>query len=236
MSKSRVVAPSMVEQTCAILRERIRLGEIPPGTRLRQEVLAEELGISRTPLREAMRLLAADGLVVLEPNRGAVVVELSHDDRVAFWEARLALEPAAARMGAQRRAASGVTAMEAAIADQRASVEAAIADQRASVEAAIADQRASMVGDQGFAANRAFHLALVASAGNPHLDRFAEALWVRAVGAAIYATQASDSSVVAAYADQHAAILAAIMSGDADRAESLTREHILASPVPGSIS
>ncbi len=225
MSKSRVVAPSMVEQTCAILRERIRLGEIPPGTRLRQEVLAEELGISRTPLREAMRLLAADGLVVLEPNRGAVVVELSHDDRVAFWEARLALEPAAARMGAQRRAASGVTAMEG-----------AIADQRASVEAAIADQRASMVGDQGFAANRAFHLALVASAGNPHLDRFAEALWVRAVGAAIYATQASDSSVVAAYADQHAAILAAIMSGDADRAESLTREHILASPVPGSIS
>ncbi len=225
MSKSRVVAPSMVEQACEILRERIRLGEIPPGTRLRQEVLAEELGISRTPLREAMRLLAADGLVVLEPNRGAVVVELSHDDRVAFWEARLALEPAAARMGAQRRAASGVTAMEA-----------AIADQRASVEAAIADQRASMVGDQGFAANRAFHLALVASAGNPHLDRFAEALWVRAVGAAIYATQASDSSVVAAYADQHAAILAAIMSGDADRAESLTREHILASPVPGSIS
>ncbi len=215
----------MVEQACEILRERIRLGEIPPGTRLRQEVLAEELGISRTPLREAMRLLAADGLVVLEPNRGAVVVELSHDDRVAFWEARLALEPAAARMGAQRRAASGVTAMEV-----------AIADQRASVEAAIADQRASMVGDQGFAANRAFHLALVASAGNPHLDRFAEALWVRAVGAAIYATQASDSSVVAAYADQHAAILAAIMSGDADRAESLTREHILASPVPGSIS
>ncbi len=225
MSKSRVVAPSMVEQACEILRERIRLGDIPPGTRLRQEVLAEELGVSRTPLREAMRLLAADGLVVLEPNRGAVVVELSHDDRVAFWEARLALEPAAARMGAQRRAASGVAAMEA-----------AIADQRASMVAAIADQRASMVGDQGFAANRAFHLALVASAGNPHLDRFAEALWVRAVGAAIYATQASDNSVVAAYADQHAAILAAITSGDADRAESLTREHILASPVPANAS
>ncbi len=214
MSKSRVVAPSMVEQACEILRERIRLGDIPPGTRLRQEVLAEELGVSRTPLREAMRLLAADGLVVLEPNRGAVVVELSHDDRVAFWEARLALEPAAARMGAQRRAASGVAAME----------------------AAISDQRASMVGDQGFAANRAFHLALVASAGNPHLDRFAEALWVRAVGAAIYATQASNDSVVAAYADQHAAILAAITSGDADRAEVLTREHILASPVPGNAS
>ncbi|MFM7695022.1 MAG: GntR family transcriptional regulator, partial [Actinomycetota bacterium] len=44
----------MVEQTRGILRERIRSGELPPGTRLRQERLAEELGISRTPLREAL--------------------------------------------------------------------------------------------------------------------------------------------------------------------------------------
>ena len=102
MPKSRVVAPSMVEQTCEILRERIRTGELPPGTRLRQETLADELGISRTPLREAMRLLAADGLVELEPNRGAVVTALSREAQVRFWEARLALEPAAARLGAAR--------------------------------------------------------------------------------------------------------------------------------------
>ena len=210
MPNSRVVAPSMVEQTCDILRERIRTGEIPPGTRLRQEVLAEELGISRTPLREAMRLLAADGLVELEPNRGAIVTALRHDDQVAFWEARLALEPAAARLAAERPSPSGLEAMRAAITEQRA------------------------VGsdDQGFAANRAFHLALVAAAGNSHLNRFAETLWVRAVGQTIYAAQSSDATVVAAYADQHAAILAAIESGDAEVAEQLTREHILASPVP----
>ena len=200
----------MVEQTCDILRERIRTGEIPPGTRLRQEVLAEELGISRTPLREAMRLLAADGLVELEPNRGAIVTALRHDDQVAFWEARLALEPAAARLAAERPSATGIEAMR----------------------TAIAEQRSARADGEGFAANRAFHLALVAAAGNPHLDRFAETLWVRTVGQSIYTAQSSDATVVAAYADQHAAMLAAIESGDAERAERLTREHILASPVP----
>ena len=200
----------MVEQTCDILRERIRTGEIPPGTRLRQEVLAEELGISRTPLREAMRLLAADGLVELEPNRGAIVTALRHDDQVAFWEARLALEPAAARLAAERPSATGIEAMR----------------------TAIAEQRSARADGEGFAANRAFHLALVAAAGNPHLDRFAETLWVRAVGQSIYTAQSSDATVVAAYADQHAAMLAAIERGDAELAERLTREHILASPVP----
>jgi DNA-binding GntR family transcriptional regulator len=210
MPNSRVVASSMVEQTCDILRERIRTGEIPPGTRLRQEVLAEELGISRTPLREAMRLLAADGLVELEPNRGAIVTALRHDDQVAFWEARLALEPAAARLAAERPSATGIEAMR----------------------TAIAEQRSARADGEGFAANRAFHLALVAAAGNPHLDRFAETLWVRTVGQSIYTAQSSDATVVAAYADQHAAMLAAIERGDAERAERLTREHILASPVP----
>lgn len=214
MSNSRVVASSMVEQTCDILRERIRTGEILPGTRLRQEVLAEELGISRTPLREAMRLLAADGLVELEPNRGAIVTALRHDDQVRFWEARLALEPAAARLAAERPSTSGIEAMG----------------------TAIAEQRSAGADDQGFAANRAFHLALVAAAGNPHLDRFAETLWVRTVGQSIYAAQSSDATVVAAYADQHAAMLAAIQSGDAELAERLTREHILDAPVPEAIS
>ncbi|MGI9117337.1 MAG: GntR family transcriptional regulator [Gaiellales bacterium] len=209
MPKSRVIAPSMVEQTCSILRERIRTGELPAGTRLRQEVLAEELGISRTPLREAMRLLAADGLVELEPNRGAVVTALSREAQVQFWRARLALEPAAARLGAETREPTALKAMARAIADQRAGTAAA-----------------------GFAANRAFHLALVQSAGNAHLDRFAESLWVQAVGTVIYDAQAGDPAIAAGYADDHQAILDAITAGDAELAERRTREHILASPVP----
>ena len=198
----------MVEQTCEILRERIRTGELPPGTRLRQETLADELGISRTPLREAMRLLAADGLVELEPNRGAVVTALSREAQVRFWEARLALEPAAARLGAETRDRAALKAMTAAIEDQRSGA------------------------DRSFAANRAFHLALVHSAGNPHLDRFAETLWVQAVGTVIFDAQTADAATGASYAEPHQAILDAITAGDAELAERLTREHILASPVP----
>lgn len=209
MPKAKVVAPSMVEQTCAILRERIRTGELSPGTRLRQEVLAEELGVSRTPLREALRLLAADGLIELEPNRGAVVTALSRDAQVQFWEARVALEPAAARLGAERRDPAALADMATAIREQRAAA-----------------------ADGGFAANRAFHLALVRSAGNPHLDRFAETLWVQSVGTVIYAAQTPDRDAAGGYADAHQAILDAITAGDAERAERLTREHILASPVP----
>ena len=62
------------------LRELITEGVLPPGTRLNERALGERLGVSRTPLREAFRLLAAHGLIELQPNRGAVVVELSLDD------------------------------------------------------------------------------------------------------------------------------------------------------------
>lgn len=210
---SRVVTESMVQQTCDILRERIRTGDLAPGARLRQEQLADELGVSRTPLREALRLLAADGLVELVPNRGAVVTTLSHEDRVAFWEARLALEPAAARLAAERRDATGLAAMRRAIADQRGAAD---------------DER-------GFAANRAFHLALVETAGNEHLERFAETLWVRAVGSSIYRSQVGDGGgTPVAFIAEHEAILAAIEAGDCDHAEALTRAHILAAPVPAA--
>ena len=96
---------------------------------------------------------------------------------------------------------------------------------------AIAAQRSGDA-DGGFAANRAFHLALVRSAGNPHLDRFAESVWVQTVGTVIYAAQTTDAAQAATYADAHEAILDAIAAGDAELAERLTREHILASPVP----
>jgi DNA-binding GntR family transcriptional regulator len=62
------------------LREMIIEGELPPGTRLNERALCDRLGASRTPLREAFRLLAAEHLVELQPNRGAQVVSLSDDD------------------------------------------------------------------------------------------------------------------------------------------------------------
>ena len=74
------------------LREMIIEGELAPGARLNERALCERLGVSRTPLREAFRVLAAEGLVDLQPNRGAQVVALSDDDIRDSFEVMGALE------------------------------------------------------------------------------------------------------------------------------------------------
>ena len=77
-----------------------------------------------------------------------------------------------------------------------------------------------------FGANRDFHLALVAGAGNPFLRRFVEGLWARRVGLRIYEAQRESPDLIALDADQHEAIADAVARGAADEAERLTREHI----------
>ena len=69
-------SPTLPAAVAERLRELITEGTLAPGARLNERALGESLGVSRTPLREAFRLLAADGLVVLAPNRGAQVVAL----------------------------------------------------------------------------------------------------------------------------------------------------------------
>ena len=64
---------ALVDRLAATIHARVLAGDIPSGSRLRQESLATEFGVSRTPVREALRKLQADGVVELEPNRGAVV-------------------------------------------------------------------------------------------------------------------------------------------------------------------
>ena len=85
---SRTLPASTAER----LRDLITEGELAPGTRLNERALCDRLGISRTPLREAFRLLAADGLVELLPNRGATVVSLSGTDIRESFEVMSALE------------------------------------------------------------------------------------------------------------------------------------------------
>src|SRR3954471_7955836 len=89
---------SVVDQVYAAVRARILSGDLPRGTRLRQASLADELGVSRTPLREALRRLSTEGLVEFSPNRGATVSELDFGDIRHAWAARVALEPGAARL------------------------------------------------------------------------------------------------------------------------------------------
>ena len=187
------------------IRERITSGSLPRGARVHQEDLAEELGVSRTPVREALRRLAAEGLVEMRTNRGARVADIDQGGMRGAYDARLVVEPGAARLAAARRLAEPLARMRAAVAAQRRSLR--------SVE-------------RSFEANREFHLALVAASGNDYLLQLVERLWVARIGATIYERQVETQERMALDVREHEQILEAIEAGDGRRAESLTRRHL----------
>ncbi|HEY5365939.1 MAG TPA: GntR family transcriptional regulator [Casimicrobiaceae bacterium] len=95
------------------LRALITEGELAPGTRLNERALGERLGVSRTPLREALRLLAADGLVDLQPNRGAQVVTLLENDVRESFEVMSGLEAQSGELACRRITADDVAEVKA---------------------------------------------------------------------------------------------------------------------------
>jgi DNA-binding transcriptional regulator YhcF (GntR family) len=117
--KRQLEIKSVVDQVHAELLERIVAGELPPGARLRQEALAEELGVSRTPLREALARLVSEGLVEFVPNRGATVANRDFGDMEEAWRARLVIEPGAARLAAERREPAVIERMRDTVVRQR---------------------------------------------------------------------------------------------------------------------
>src|SRR5437588_3494343 len=141
----RLNIASVVDQVYAAIRERISNGSLPRGGRVHQEDLALELGVSRTPVREALRRLAAEGLVEMRINRGARVADIDQGGMRGAYEARLVVEPGAARLAAARGLGEPLARMRAAVDAQRAAVRSV---------------------HRSFAANRQFHLALVAASGN----------------------------------------------------------------------
>ena len=205
MSDGRLEIASVVDQVYGVIRERILTGVLPRGARVHQEDVAADLGVSRTPVREALRRLAAEGLIEMRTNRGARVTDLEPDDMRQPYEARLVVEPGAARLAAQTE----------------------VPEARARMRKALEAQRRAIPDvPRTFAANREFHIALAAASGNTFLLQFIEHLWVARIGEAIYEHQAESPERMSLDADEHEAILTAIESGDARRAESLTRKHI----------
>jgi DNA-binding GntR family transcriptional regulator len=201
----RLNIASVVDQVYTAIRERITSGSLPRGARVHQEDLAEELGVSRTPVREALRRLAAEGLVEMRTNRGARVADIDQGGMRGAYDARLVVEPGAARLAAGRRLPEPLARMRAAVAAQRRSLR--------SVE-------------HSFEANREFHLALVAASGNDYLLQLVERLWVARIGATIYERQVETQERMVLDVREHEQILEAIEAGDARRAESLTRRHL----------
>lgn len=90
------------EQVAQRLRQMLVEGHIAPGAKLNERELSEVLNVSRTPLREAIKMLAAEGLVELVPNRGAIAVALSEDDVFHTFEVMAGLEAQSGELAAQR--------------------------------------------------------------------------------------------------------------------------------------
>jgi DNA-binding GntR family transcriptional regulator len=94
--------PALHEQVAQRLRQMLVEGRIAPGAKLNERELCEVLNVSRTPLREAIKMLAAEGLVELLPNRGAIAVSLSEADVLNTFEVMAGLEALSGELAAQR--------------------------------------------------------------------------------------------------------------------------------------
>ena len=110
------------ERIAAALRQAIIDSVLAPGARLQEQDLAQSLGVSRVPLREAFRMLAGEGLVVIQPHRGAVVSERSDAELHELFEVRSMFECAAARKLAETRPVVALDKLDAMIAEMKAAV------------------------------------------------------------------------------------------------------------------
>ncbi|WP_395443226.1 GntR family transcriptional regulator [Caulobacter sp. UC70_42] len=111
-----IVVRTLSDQTYELVRKRILLGQMAPGTPVRQDTIAEELGVSKIPLREALSRLEQDGLLSSYPNRGYVVRPLSVDEAHEVFDLRLKLEPGATAAGCKKATPEDQQVVKAALA------------------------------------------------------------------------------------------------------------------------
>ncbi len=187
----------------------ILLGEYGPEERLVEEGLAERLGVSRTPVRQALAMLEAEGLVEIVPNRGAVVCSFGLEDVYDIYDLRAELEGYGARRAAGRITEKGLAALGGLVAEQEA------------------------IGDEGdreeevrrlVAVNQRFHGEIVAIGGNRRLERLIRrTVQVPLMFKAFYWYGEKERSISNHYHEQ---ILNALGQRDGLRAEIVMREHI----------
>lgn len=186
------------------IRSMIVSGALPPGSRLGQGELADQLGISRGSVREALRRLAGDRLVEFEVNRGFFVADMGLDNVRRRLEVRLTLEPEIARLAAARRTEPDLVAM------------------RATIELEAAARSSDEAHDQ----SRAFHLAVAGATGNDTFARVLESLWIADVGRRLLAERRRMPTWQHDDVDEHRAIVAAIEARKGRKAALLMRSHV----------
>jgi DNA-binding GntR family transcriptional regulator len=190
------------------VRQRILSGVLPHGATVSQEALAAELNVSTTPLREAMRRLASEGLVVLDAHRDARVAALTAEEARSLFEVRQQLDPLAVRLAAERRDDADCVRIK-----------------KAATSLEPLDTGSGLA---ALEAHRAFHVALYRASHNELLIGLLDGLWDKAdryrrVALETREDSADDRLRVQA---EHQAMMTAVLDGDPAEAEEQMRRHV----------
>lgn len=201
-----VSAVSRSAQVADIVRSAILSGELVPGEQLKQDDLRAELGVSPTPIREALRRLESEGLVTHYPNRGVFVASVSPDELFeVLLPVRLTLERYAVLRSLADRSNELFTALEKQV--------------RLMERAAAANDRSA-----AYEADMAFHEILVEYSGAPHTTQLWRAVQPR-VRVVLY--QLGPRHPLADIPGEHAELLEALRDGDADEIGAVLERHIV---------
>lgn len=192
------------ELALELLRERIRSGELVPGQRLALEELTQSLGMSATPIREALRLLQADHLIDYRPHHGVVVKESSPDAIVEIYRIRSVLEPLAAELAVGSLADDRLGELE---------------RLHQSLGAAVSSGRGKRIAE----INADWHWALYESAHSTYLNDFIRRLW----GGFPWRTMWALPGRAEQSLREHEAMMEAIRAGDGGEAAARMRAHIV---------
>lgn len=189
------------------VRDRILSGELEPGAVIQQRELAARIGISTTPLREAMRRLKSEGLVELDAHRDARIAPLRAEEARDLLEMRMSLDPLAARLAAQRRSTADMQAI------------------RAAMEGLAPLPSAPAVAH--LVAHRDFHAAIYRASHNDLLINSLESLWDKADRYRRLALQTErDQAARDQKAHEHEQLVEFIAAGDGDGAAHMMGTHI----------
>lgn len=199
------------------LRTKLLDGSLPPGTRLDYKQLAIDLGVSTTPVREAVAQLASEGFVELIPRLGAVVRSLSHATAVEFYEVREAIETYACGKAAERISPRLLAQLDEKLAAMKAVYAEFAQTQGGRLEAH--DLRLFLDADL------AFHQTILLGARNPSLAKTVEESQIQA--RIFFADRGlHDELRVSLACEQHERILDALKAGNPEKASAAMGEHV----------
>ena len=198
----------LMDEVYLRLRDYILSGTLAAHERLHQSDLAQMLGVSRTPVREALLRLEREGLIYARNGHGMFVKGVTAANVAELYDVRLALEPVAAKLACTQNTASNVAAAERILRTQERSYPRNLT--------------------AAFRVNRSFHLKLVEGCGNPLMLRFLDNVWDQENALRVFAAYNTDAQRIESMISEHRGLLDAFAAGDVELLGTLLEAHIQA--------